>query len=118
MLISVSVSNGGLHDSGQAKPACTSHVRAPPSPTPSPPPPPVGGQHTYKSEFCSQVVRSVLWSDSGALVSGGEDARLVQWSVQPCAAAEQTQTSHKPSQRVSNAVTKKDQATRRRQSPY
>ena len=65
-----------------------------------------------------QVVRSVLWSDSGPLVSGGEDARLVQWSVQPSAAGEQTQNIHKPSQRVSNSVTRKDQATRHRQSPY
>lgn len=73
---------------------------------------------TTSPQVALQVVRSVLWSDSGALVSGGEDARLVQWSVQPCAAGEQTQTMHKPSQRVSNAVTRKDQAARRRQSPY
>ncbi|KAL3157293.1 hypothetical protein ABBQ38_001524 [Trebouxia sp. C0009 RCD-2024] len=66
----------------------------------------------------SSVVRSLLWSDSGALLSGGEDARLVQWSVQPAAGGEETQTIHKPSQRVSNTVTRKDQAVRRRQSPY
>lgn len=66
----------------------------------------------------SQVVRDVLWADSAALLSGGEDARLVQWSVQPAAGGEETQTVHKPSQRVSTAARRKDQAARRRQSPY
>ena len=72
----------------------------------------------YKFKHAVQVARSVLWSDSGALVSGGEDARLVQWSMQPSAAGEVIQNVHKPSQRVSSSITKKDQATRRRQSPY
>ena len=72
----------------------------------------------YELTHAVQVVRSVLWSDSGALVSGGEDARLVQWSVQPSASGEQTQFIHKPSQRVSNSVTRKHQAARHRQSPY
>lgn len=75
-------------------------------------------KHVYESKCTLQVVRSVLWSDCGALVSGGEDARLVQWSFQPAAAGQQIQTIHKPSQRVSNALTRKDQAARRRQSPY
>jgi len=65
----------------------------------------------------TQVVRSVLWSDSGALVSGGEDARLVQWSVQPSAGGEVQQSVHKPSPRASSSVSRKDTA-RRRQSPY
>ena len=65
-----------------------------------------------------QVVRSVLWSDSGALVSGGEDARLVQWSAQPSAGGEQQQQLvQKPGSRSSGSVMRKD-AVRRRQSPY
>ena len=64
-----------------------------------------------------QVVRSVLWSDSGALVTGGEDARLVQWSPQPSGGGEAKQAAHKPSQRASNSVARKDNV-RRRQSPY
>lgn len=75
-------------------------------------------RHCNAPKCPSQVVRSLLWSDSGVLLSGGEDARLVQWSVQPAAGGEETQTIHKPSQRVSNTVTRKDQAARRRQFPY
>ena len=67
---------------------------------------------------CVQVVRSVLWSESGALLSGGEDARLVQWSAQPSAGAEQQQQlRQKLNQRPAQSVVRKD-AVRQRQSPY
>ncbi|KAL0043718.1 hypothetical protein WJX82_010118 [Trebouxia sp. C0006] len=76
-----------------------------------------GGPKALMSGAHDSVVRSVLWSDTGALVSGGEDARLVQWSVQPSAGGEQKPAVHKPSQRASSSVSRKD-STRRRQSPY
>lgn len=65
-----------------------------------------------------QVVRSVLWLESGVLLSGGEDARLVQWHAQPAAAAEPQLLAHKPNGRSSSAATRKDHSARQRHSPY
>ena len=65
-----------------------------------------------------QVVRSVLWLDSAVLVSGGEDARLVQWHAQPAAAAEPQHLVHKSIQRASSAASRKDHLARNRHSPY
>ena len=66
-----------------------------------------------------QVVRSVVLSDAGTLVTGGEDARLAQWTAQPAANGEQQLPVQKAGQRSASAVKRKDTAgARRRQSPY
>ena len=66
-----------------------------------------------------QVVRSAVWSESGAVVTGGEDARLALWSAQPVANGEQHKPVQKAGRRSAGAVARKDSAAaRHRQSPY
>ena len=66
-----------------------------------------------------QVVRSAVWSQSGAAITGGEDARLALWSSQPAANGEQQMSGQKTGRRSAGAVARKDHvAARHRQSPY